>query len=94
MIPPFFCLLVEWQEVKRRLQVGRRKGPGRKSPSAISLVSSMSLEELKSFCQVPDGISLELSDGPAVSTVGEGDMSSTSLRSSSQLDFASPFCLW
>ena len=93
MIPPFFCLHVEWQEVKRRLQVGRRKGPGRES-SASSLVSSMSLEELRSFCQAPDGISLELSDDPVVSTIGEGDMSSTSLRSNSQLDFASPFRRW
>ena len=28
-----------------------------------SLVSSISMEELRSFCRVPDDISLELSDG-------------------------------
>ena len=33
----------------------------------------MSVEELRSFCQVPVDISLELSDGEAVSTIGEAD---------------------
>ena len=33
----------------------------------------MSLEELRSFCQIPDSISLEVSDGSAVSTIGEAD---------------------
>ena len=31
------------------------------------------MEELRYFCRVLDGISLELSDGPAFSTVGEAD---------------------
>ena len=31
------------------------------------------MEELRSFCQVLDGISLELSDSPTLSTVGEAD---------------------
>ena len=39
-----------------------------------SLVSSMSMEELRSFCQVPDNISLELSDGSTHSTVGQVDI--------------------
>ena len=38
-----------------------------------SLVASMSVEELRSFCQVPDGISLELSDEPTFSTIGQAD---------------------
>ena len=42
-------------------------------PSASSLVSSMSMEELRSFCQILDNISLELLDGPATSTVGDAD---------------------
>ena len=54
-------------------QVRRRRGHSWDSPSASSLVSSMSMEELRSFCRVPYGISLELSDGPAISTVGEAD---------------------
>ena len=33
----------------------------------------MSMEELRSFCRVPDCIILELSDGPTFSTIGEAD---------------------
>ena len=33
----------------------------------------MSMEELRSFYQVPDDISLELSDGPTFSTIGQAD---------------------
>ena len=33
----------------------------------------MSLEELRSFFQIPDNISLEVSDSSAVSTIGEAD---------------------
>ena len=54
-------------------QVGRRRGPIRELPSASSLVTSMSMEELRSFYQIPDSISLELLDGSVVSTVGEVD---------------------
>ena len=32
--------------------VVRRKGSNRESPTASSLVSSMSMEELRSFCRV------------------------------------------
>ena len=52
-------------------QAGRRKGLGRDQPSVSSLVSSMSMEELRSFCRIPDTISLEVSNGPAVSTIRE-----------------------
>ena len=34
-------------------------------------MSSMFMEELRSFYRVPNGISLELSDGQARSTVGQ-----------------------
>ena len=43
------------------------------SPTTSSLVVSMSMEELRSFYRVPDGIILELSDGPTFLTVGEAD---------------------
>ena len=36
-------------------------------------MSSMSLEELRSFCRVPYNISLELSDGSACSTIRQAD---------------------
>ena len=38
-----------------------------------SLMSSMLLDELRSFYHIPDNVSLELSDGPACSTVGQAD---------------------
>ena len=43
------------------------------SPTISSLVASMSVEELRSFYRVPDGIILELSDGLTFLTVGEAD---------------------
>ena len=54
-------------------QVGRRRGSSRESPSVSSLVASISMEELRSFYRVPNDISLELSDGPTFSIVGEAD---------------------
>ena len=75
MIPPFLFArrMARSQEETYTSQVGRRRGPSRESPSARSLVSSISMEELRSFCRVPNGINLELSDGLAISTVEEAD---------------------
>ena len=61
----FSCKMTRVQEETSTSQVGRMKGSCRESPTMSNLVSSMSMEELKSLCRVPDSISLELSDGPA-----------------------------
>ena len=61
------------QEETSTSHVGSRRGPSRESPIASNLVASMSVEELRSFCRVPDSISLEFSDEPTFSTVGEAD---------------------
>ena len=61
------------QEETSTSQVGHRRGPSRESPTASGLVTSMSVEKLRSFCRVPEGISLELSNGPAFSTIGEAN---------------------
>ena len=61
------------QEETSTSQVGHSRGPNQEMPSASSLVFSMSMEELRSFYQIPDNISLELQDGPAASTVGEAN---------------------
>ena len=66
----FACRMMRSQEETSTSQVGRRRGSNQESPTTSSLVASMSMEELRSFCQVPDDISLELSEGPAFSTVG------------------------
>ena len=62
--------MMRGQEETSTSQVRPKKGFSRESPTASSLVSSMSMKKLRSFCRVPDGIILEMSDGPACSTVG------------------------
>ena len=57
------------QEETSTSQAGRKRGIPRESPTASSLVVAMSIEELRSFCQVPTDISLELSGGAVVSTI-------------------------
>ena len=57
------------QEETSTSQVVHMKRSSQESPTASSLVSSMFMEELRSFYQVPDGISLEFSNKPARSTV-------------------------
>ena len=61
------------QEETSTSQVGRRRGPIRELPFASNLVYSMSMEELRSFFQLPDRISLELLEGSVASTVGEAN---------------------
>ena len=65
--------MVRGQEETSTSRVGRRRGTSRESPTAISLVAAMSVKELRSFCQVPNDISLELLNGAIVSTVGWAD---------------------
>ena len=71
MIPPFLfaCRMAKGQEETSTNQVGHRRGPSQELPSISNLVSSMSMEEFRSFCRVPDGICLEFSDGPTISIV-------------------------
>ena len=54
-------------------QVGRRRGLGRDTPSASSIISSLSMEELRSYCHIPNNINFELSNSPAKSTIGKED---------------------
>ena len=61
------------QEETSTSQVGRRKGPGRDTPSMSNIIFSLSTEELRSYCHIPDNINFELPDGPAESTVGKED---------------------
>ena len=42
-------------------------------PTASSLVAAMSTEELRLYNKIPVKISLETSDGAAVTTIGEAD---------------------
>ena len=44
-------------------QAGRRQGPSRDSPSASNVIFSLSMDEVRSYCQIPDNIDFELSGG-------------------------------
>ena len=65
--------MVRGQEETSTSQAGRRRGLIRDTPSASSIISSPSLEELRSYCQIPCNIDIEFSDGSTLSTVGEKD---------------------
>ena len=58
------------QEETSTSQVGHKRGTPQESPTASSLVATMSIEELRSFYQVLANISLELSNEAPVSIVG------------------------
>ena len=61
------------QEKTSTNQDGHKKGLGRDQPFLSNLVSYMSMEELRSFFQIPNNISLEVSDDPNVSTIREAN---------------------
>ena len=71
LIPLSFPLLLlsassmtRGQEETSTSQVGHIRGPSRDKPSASSLISFMSMEELRSYYQIPKNINFELSDDP------------------------------
>ena len=67
------CSMVRGQEETSTSQVGRRRGPSRDMPSASNIISSLSMEELRSYCHIPHYIDLELLDGPTESTIDKED---------------------
>ena len=69
----FACSMARGQEETSTSQVGCWRGPGRDMPSASSIISSLSMEELRSYCHIPDNIDFELLDGPAKSTIDKED---------------------
>ena len=69
----FACSMARGQEETSTSQARRKRGTPRESLTASSPVAVMSIEELRSFCQVPANISLELSDEVVVSTIGGAD---------------------
>ena len=67
------CSMARGQEETSTSQAGRKRGLGRDTPSTSSIISSLSMEELRSYCQIPDNIDIELPDDLAELTFGEGD---------------------
>ena len=44
------CSMARGQEETSTSQAGRRRGPSRDTPSASNLISSISMEKLRSYC--------------------------------------------
>ena len=65
------CRMARGQEETSTSQTGCRGGPTRGMPSTSSIISSLSMEELRAYCEIPDDIDVMLSDGLARNTVGE-----------------------
>ena len=51
-------------------QVGRKRGPTRGMPSTSNIISSLSMEELRTYCEIPYDIDVMLSEGQTENTVG------------------------
>ena len=67
------CNMARGQEETSTSQAGRRRGPGRDTPSASSIISSLSMEESRSYCHIPDNIDFEFPDDPAESIIDMED---------------------
>ena len=67
------CSLARGQQETSTSQGGHRRRPSRDTSSASSLISSLSMEELRSYCQIPSNIDFELPDGSTESTVNKED---------------------
>ena len=67
------CSMVRGQKETSISQAEHRSGPGRDTPSASGIISSLSMEVLRSYYRIPGNIDFELPDGPAESTIDKED---------------------
>ena len=58
------------QEETSTNQAGLKRGLTWGTPSTSSIISFLSMEELRTYCEIPDDIDVVLSDGPTQNTVG------------------------
>ena len=54
-------------------QAGRKREPTRGTPSTSSIISSLSMEKLRTYCEIPDDIDVMLLDGLTQNTVDRED---------------------
>ena len=59
------------QEETSTSQSSRKREPTRGMPSTSNIISSLSMEELRAYCQIPEDIDVVLSEGPTKNTVGK-----------------------
>ena len=52
-------------------QADRKRGLARGTCSSSSIVSSLLMEELRTYCEIPENIDLKLMENPDESTLGE-----------------------
>ena len=62
--------MAKGQEETSTSQAGCNRGPIRGTPSASSIISFLTMEELRAYCDVPDNIDLKLMEEPDESTLG------------------------
>ena len=58
------------QEATSTSQAGYKRKPTKGTPSASSIISSLTVEELRAYCDVPNNIDLRLMEEPDESTLG------------------------
>ena len=67
----FACSMTRGQEETSTSQAGRKRGPKRELPFASNIISSLSMDEVRSYCQILEDINFELSKGLVESTMGD-----------------------
>ena len=66
---PFFffflsaCRMARGEKETFTSQAGRKRGPSRGTPSTSSIIPSLSMDELRAYCEIPNDIDVILSDG-------------------------------
>ena len=64
------CRMARGQEATSTSQAGHKQRPTRGMPFASNIISSLTLEELRAYCDVPDNIDLKLMEETDESTLG------------------------
>ena len=67
------CRMARGEKETSTSQAGGKRGSTWGTPSTSSIISSLSMDELRAYYEIPDDIDVMLSDGPAQNTIGEDD---------------------
>ena len=62
--------MMRGEEETSTSQVGRKQGLARGTRSTSSIVSSLTMEEFRTYCEIPDNIDLTLMEKLDESTIG------------------------
>ena len=67
------CRMARGEEETSTSQADRKRGPTWGTPSTSNIISSLSMEELRAYYEIPDDINIMLTDGPTCNIVGGDD---------------------